>query len=68
MNSTLVNVKEKINDLSNKVNGLIDQTNNILNISTEFGHRFIESTDRLLNEHADKNFNLDTNDSFLKKI
>ena len=67
MNSTLLNVKEKFNDLNNKVSGLIDQTNNILNVSTEFGQRFIESTDKLLNEHADKNFNFDTNDSFLTK-
>jgi hypothetical protein len=65
MNTPLVTVKDKIKEISTKLNNLVDQTNNILNISSDFGHRFVDSSDKLVNEYKlnNPNINYDINDN-----
>ena len=66
-NAHLINVKGKIKEISEKVKQIVDRTNVVLNTSSEFGHRFMETTDKFLNDYASNQDILNNNDSDLIK-
>ncbi len=66
-NAHLINVKDKIKNISDKVKLIVERTNLILNTSSEFGHRFMETTDRFLNDYSSNQDLILGNESDLMK-